>query len=113
MVATRLIFPEEAVLVQEPLEWAQLERLGEEVSQLVFRRDLVQPYVPVTVLDYLMSKVLADVNLLCPLPAAEDVIQPFDAGGVVLQHLRVVLLRESHVGEEVAEVYHFDGRLRD
>ncbi len=77
----------------------------------MFRRDLVQPYV--TVLDRLMSKVLADVNVLCPLPAAEDVLRPFDAGRVVLEHLRVVLLRESHVGEEVAEVYHFDGHLRD
>ncbi len=35
MVATRRVFPEEAV--QPPFERAQLERLGEEVSQLVFR----------------------------------------------------------------------------
>jgi hypothetical protein len=75
MVATRRIFPEEAV--EAPFECAQLERLGEEVRQLVFRRDLAQPYV--TVLDRLMSKVLADVNVLCPLPAAEDVIRPLDA----------------------------------
>jgi hypothetical protein len=54
MVATRRIFPEEAV--QAPFEWARLERLGEEVSQLVFRRDLAQPYV--TAPDRLVSKVL-------------------------------------------------------
>ncbi len=61
-------------------EWAQLERLGEEVIRLAFRRDLAQLYVTALDRDSLMtrvmSKVLADVNVLCQLPAAdsEDVI---------------------------------------
>ncbi len=110
MVATRRIFPEEAV--EAPFGWAQLERLGEVVRRPVFRRDLVQPHV--TLLDRLTSKALADVvNVLCPLPAAENVIRPLDAGRGVLEHLRVVLLRESRAGEEVAEVHHFGGHLRD
>jgi hypothetical protein len=114
MVATRRIFPEGAV--EAPFGWAWLERLGEEVSLPLFRRDLVQAFYA-TPLDRLVSKALADVKVLssCPLPAAEDVSRPVDsdAGRLVLEHLRVVLLRESRVGEEVAEVHHFDGHLRD
>ncbi len=48
--------------------------------------------------------------------AAEVVSRPFNAHRVVLEHLRVVRLLETHVGnngKEVAEVHHFDGPLRD
>ncbi len=55
----------------------------------MFCLDLVQPYV--TILDRLMSKVLVDVNVLCPLPATKDLIQPFNAGCVVLEYLCVTV----------------------
>ena len=56
------------------------------------------------ILDNLMSKMLADVNVLGALPAADDIVPPFNTRCVVLLHLSRLRLCETHALEEVAKV---------
>jgi hypothetical protein len=62
-----------------------------------------------SILDGLVSEVLADVNVLGTFPSADDIVALFDTHGVVLVDRRIVFLRsESHAGQKVAEVDYFD-----
>ncbi len=64
-----------------------------------------------TVLDRLLGEVLADVNVLRPLTAADDgVVAPFNARVVVLVDRRSCLRCESHILQEVSEVNYFNSR---
>ncbi len=56
----------------------------------------------VAILDNLMSKMLADVNVLGVLPAADDIVPPFYTRCVVLVHQSRLRLCKTHALEEVA-----------
>jgi hypothetical protein len=58
-----------------------VETLGEDFSQLL--RGVDPDQAEMTILDYLVGEVLADVNVLRTLTAADDVVAPFDARDVV------------------------------
>ena len=56
------------------------------------------------ILDGLMREVLADVNVLGPLVAANDVAPPFDAGSVVLVMLgRCTVLSKADAAKQCAQ----------
>ena len=63
-----------------------------------------------TVLDYLVGEVLADVNVLRTLTAADNGVAPFDARLVVFVDRRPFLGCEPHTAQEVSEVNHFNSR---
>jgi hypothetical protein len=48
--------------------------------------------------------VLAGINLLCSLAAADNIVSPFNACRVVLVHMRQAILGESQVLEQSPEV---------
>ncbi len=53
-----------------------------------------------TVLDVLMRKVPAYVDVFGALPSSDDVVSPLDASGVVFVYRSVWILRKTHVLEE-------------
>jgi hypothetical protein len=55
-----------------PLELATLERLGQQIRELVLRRYLVQTHL--TILHGLVSEVLADIDVLRSLTSPHDVV---------------------------------------
>ena len=65
--------------------------LGQDVRHLSRGRDLDEPHL--TVLDDLVGEVLPDDYVLGTFPAADDVVTPLDARGVVLVYRG--LLRET------------------
>ena len=75
----------------------QRQRLGEDVGQLVIRRDPDETHV--SVLDHFISDVLADVNVLGTLTSADYVISPFDACCIVFVDGRFISLLKSHILE--------------
>ncbi len=54
-----------------------MESLGEDVSQLRRGRDLEELYLSVS--NYFMNKVLADIKVLGSFLSADDVVAPLDA----------------------------------
>ena len=86
-------------------EWLR-ERLGQDVRQLVLRLDLVE--MNVTVLYRLMRAVYPEVDVTGPVTAADHVVGPLDAPGVVLtdwcraahgcQQLRAQASKVNHLG---------------
>ena len=85
-----------------------MKPLGEDVCQLL--RGVDSDQTEMTVLDRLVGEVLADVNVLRPLTAADDVVAPFDARVVVLVDRRPFLWCEPHILQEVSEVNYFNSR---
>ena len=79
-----------------------VQRLGQDVRQL--RRSREADKLHVAILDNFISKVFADVNVLGVLPAADDIVSPFDTCRVVLVHRGRLRLRKAHTLEEVAKV---------
>ena len=61
-----------------------MERFRKQISQLMFRGDLVQAQMPI--LHRFMSEVLPNVSVLGTLATAHDVVCPFNACRVVLVH---------------------------
>ena len=68
----------------------EMQLLGQYTRQLWRRRSL-----HIAILDNCMSKVFPYVDVLGTFPAADDVVSPFDARGVVLVYRGRLLLRES------------------
>ncbi len=70
--------------------------------------DLEQSHL--AVLDCLVHKVLAEIDVLSALSTSDHVISPLDACDVVLVDRGVWIFRKAHVFEEVAdsEVDHLD-----
>ncbi len=64
---------------------APLETLGQQVGDLILRRNLVQSHV--AILDSFIRKVLSDVDMLDTLPTTDYVVRPFDA-----RHVAMLLL---------------------
>ena len=79
-----------------------LNILGHDICQLQHGRDLLQDEV--SILDGLVSKVLADINLLGSLAAADNIVSLFNACCVVLVHRRRAILGESQVLRQSPEV---------
>ena len=67
----------------------KLEKLGKDVGELIRSIDVDQSHL--TVLDCLVRKMLADVNVLSSPQPADHMVPPLDAGGVVLIHWSVGL----------------------
>ena len=65
-------------------ELREVQRLGQDVRQLGRSRDADKLHV--AILNDLMGKVFSDVNVLGTLPAADDIVPPFDTCSVVLVH---------------------------
>ena len=79
-----------------------LHTLCHEVRQLQRGRDLLQDEV--SILDGLMSKVLANIDVLGSLAAADNIVSPSNACCVVLVHRRRAILGESQVLGQSPEV---------
>ncbi len=75
-----------------------MKSLGEDVCQLL--RSVNSDQTKMTILDCLVVKVLADANVLRTLAAADDVVAPFDARGVVFVDRRPFLRCEPHTAQE-------------
>ena len=89
-------------------ELREVQRLGQDIRQLRRSRDADKLHV--AILDDLMSKVFPDVNVLGALPAADDIVPPFDTCRVVLVHRGRLRLRKTHTLEEVAKVEYLRSR---
>ena len=63
-------------------ELREVQRPGQDIRQLRRSRDADKRHV--AILDNLMGKVFPDVNVLGALPAADDIVPPFDTCSVVL-----------------------------
>jgi hypothetical protein len=61
-----------------------------------------------TVLVCIVGEVLADVNVLCTLTAADDVVAPFDVRVVVFADRRPFLWCEPHTSQEILQVNHLN-----
>ena len=85
-----------------------MKSLREDVCQLL--RGVNSNQTKMTILDRLVGEVLADVNVLRTLAAADDVVAPFDARVVVFVDRRPFLRCEPHTAQEVSEVYHLNSR---
>ncbi len=81
----------------------RMKPLGEDVCQLLQGVD--SDRTEMTVLDRLVGEVLADVNVLRPLTAADDVVAPFDARVVVLVDRRPFLWCDSGTATRYQKVY--------
>ena len=79
-----------------------MESLGQDVRHLSRGRDLDEPHL--TILDDLVGEVLPDVDVLGTFPAADDVVTPLDARGVVLVYRGRLLLRESETVQKRPEI---------
>ena len=79
-----------------------MQALGKHISKLIRSVDLDQ--TEVSVLDRLMCVVFTEINMLSTLTATDDVVAPFDTGGVVLVYWGPAALMESHIVEESAKV---------
>ena len=86
----------------------EVQRLGHDIRQLRPSRDADKLHV--AILDDLMGKVFPDVNVLGALPAADDIVPPFDTCRVVLVHRGRLRLRKTHTLEEVAKVEYLRSR---
>ncbi len=73
----------------------QGQRLGEDVCQLITRRLGYPDETHVTVLDYFVCEVFADVDVLGTLASADNMVPPFDACRVVFVDRSIIALRES------------------
>ena len=80
----------------------EVQRLGQDVRQLRRSRDADKLHV--AILDDLMGEVFPDVNVLGALPAADDIVPPFDTRCVVLVHRSRLRLCKTHALEEAAKV---------
>ncbi len=69
--------------------------LGQDVRHLLCGRNLDEQPQHRTILDDFVSEVLPDVDVLGSFPSANDVVAPFNAGGVVLIYRGGLLLLES------------------
>ena len=85
-----------------------MKSLGEDVCQLL--RGVDSDQAKVTILNRLVGKVLPDVNVLCTLTAADDVVAPFDARVVVFVDRRPFLWCKPHILQEVSEINHLNSR---
>ena len=88
----------------------EVQRLGQDVRQLRRSRDADKLHV--AILDDLMGEVFPDVNVLGALPAADDIVPPFDTCRIVLVHRGWLRLRKTHAFEEVAKVKYLRSRRR-
>ena len=82
-----------------------MQLLGQYTRQLWRRRSL-----HMAILDNCMSKVFPYVDVLGTFPAADDVFPPFNSRSGVLVRWGRLLLCETRVLEEVAEVPHLFSR---
>jgi len=80
----------------------KVQRLGQDIRQLEGGSDVDQLHV--AILDHFMREVLPNVDMLGPLPSANDVVTPLDARSVVLVHRSRGRLGEAHVLEQVTKV---------
>ena len=62
----------------------------------------------VSILNHLMSKMLADVDVLSTLASADDVVSPFDARRVVFIDWSIIVWFETHIVEQIAKVDNLD-----
>ena len=65
-----------------------------------------------SILNGLMRKMLADVDVLCSLSPTDDVVAPLDARSVVLVDRRISCRRKLHGGEKLTKVDYFDSSTR-
>ncbi len=65
-----------------------------------------------SVLNGLMRKVPADVDVLGTLSPADDVFAPLDACIVVLVDRRIICRRKTHGGEKITKINDFDSSTR-
>ena len=94
-------------------ELREVQRLGQDIRQLRRSRDADKLHVAILPMsDDLMGKVFPDVNVLGALPAADDMVPPFDTCRVVLVHRGRLRLRKTQALEEVAKVEYLRSRRR-
>ena len=62
----------------------------------------------VPVLNSLMGKMLADVDVLGTLASADDVVSSFDACRVVFIDWSIIVWFETHIVEQIAKVDNLD-----
>jgi hypothetical protein len=82
----------------------EVERLGQDVRQLVGRIDAAADQLHLAILDHFAGEVLPNVDMLGALTSTDDVVPPLDARSVVLVHRSRARLGEAHGLEKVAEV---------
>ena len=80
----------------------QLDSLGHNIRELRSRCDLRKDHVSIP--DGLMGEVLANVNVLGSLMAADDAVSPLNAGRVVLIHSCRLQLSKSHATKKRTHV---------
>jgi hypothetical protein len=87
-----------------------MKTLRENVGELL--RCIDSDQAEVTILDYLVGEVLADVNVLRSFTPSDNlnVVAPFDARVVVFVDWRPFLGCETHVLKEATEVDDFNSR---
>ncbi len=88
----------------------EVHRLGQDVLQLRRSRDADKLHV--AILDDLMGELFPDVNVLGALPAADEIVPPFDTCRIVLVHRGWLRLSKTHAFDEVAKVKYFRSRRR-
>ena len=62
----------------------------------------------VSILNSLMSKMLADVDVLSTFASADNVVSPFNACCVVFIDWGIIIWFETHVVEQIAKVDDLD-----
>jgi hypothetical protein len=82
---------------------------GEDVCELLRGADLNQAQV--SILDGFMSKVLADVHVLCTFSTSHDDVAPLNAGIVILVDRGPGFGSKTHIPQERSEVDYFDSRI--
>ena len=80
----------------------EVERLGQDIRQLVDRVDANQLHL--ASLDHFVGEVLPNVDVLGALTSTDDVVSPLDARSVVLVHRSRARLGKAHGLEKVAKV---------
>ena len=84
--------------------------LREDVCKLI--RGRYRDELEMSILNGLMCEMLPDVNVLGTLASTDDVVTPFDARCVVLEHRSGCGRCESQPPEKVAKINHLDSRCR-
>ena len=85
-----------------------MDALGEDVRELLRRRDPEQ--AEMSVLNGLMRKMLADVDVLGTLSPTDDVIAPLDARSVILVDRRIFCWLKTHGGEKIMMINYLAAR---
>ena len=81
-----------------------IQSLCQQISSVVFAVNLLQ--FENFGLNCIVNKMLAKVNVLCPLTSSDRALRPCDTTLVVFKDNGRLCLRKPHVGQEFAKVNH-------